>query len=145
MDDAKTTFVILAEMHRRSLETRRALGARSAGSVRRWVRVIVMLGALGCRTREDAALKVAREGALAAGDACAGADAAQAAEACRESICRARCTSFADSVHLVETCKTQCMGRGTCSSDLDCDPGLTCTVIAPRLRRCESRADAHFD
>ena len=104
-------------------------------------RIMVVLAAataLGCRTREDAAHKVAHEGALVAAESCA--DAA-AVEACHEPICRDRCATFSDSIHLVETCITKCMGRGTCNSDLDCDPGRTCVMIAPRLRRCEVRGD----
>ena len=53
--------------------------------------VLVSMSGIGCRTREDAAHKVAREGALAAADGCA--DAA-AVEACHEPICRARCAPF---------------------------------------------------
>jgi hypothetical protein len=37
------------------------------------------------------------------------------------------------------------MGRGTCNSDLDCDRGGACVMIAPRLRRCERRTDAGLD
>jgi hypothetical protein len=115
-------------------------GGHTLGRTRCIIVALISVSVLGCRTREDAAHKVAREGTLAAADSCA--DAA-AVEACRQPICRARCAPFSDSVHLLETCITQCMGRGTCNSDLDCDRGHTCVMIAPRLRRCEPRTDAY--
>ena len=103
---------------------------------------LVSVSVLRCRTREDAAHQVAREGALTAADSCG--DAA-AVDLCREAICRARCAPFSDAVHLVETCITRCMGRGTCHSDLDCARGQACVMIAPRLRRCEPRAEAGLE
>ena len=92
-----------------------------------------------CRTREDSAARVAREGAQAAERACG--DAGQS-EACREPICRDQCDRFGDSPHLAETCIGKCMGRGTCDSDADCGRGLACIVIAPRVRRCAPRSEA---
>ena len=108
------------------------------GRTRCIIVALVSMSVLGCRTREDAAHKVAREGALAAADNCA--DAA-AVEPCHEATCGARCAPFSDSVHIVETCIAQCMGRGTCNSDLDCGRGHACVMIAPRLRRCQPRTD----
>ena len=98
------------------------------------------LGAGACGTRENAARKQGREAALFAARAC-DADAGDV-EACREPICRERCTSFADCVRLDETCTTKCMGQGTCDSDADCTGGLVCVMIAPRLRRCQPYPDA---
>jgi hypothetical protein len=63
-------------------------------------------------------------------------------EVCHEPICRDRCAVFADAIHLAETCITRCLGRGTCNSDRDCDPGRICVMVAPRVRRCEPRRDA---
>jgi hypothetical protein len=115
-----------------SIADRRALRARV-------IVLLVALRALGCRTREDAAHKLGREGALVAAASCR--DAA-AVDSCHETICRERCAPFSDSNQLAATCFTQCMGRGTCSSDLDCGPERACTMIAPRVRRCEPRIEA---
>jgi hypothetical protein len=95
--------------------------------------------ALACQTREEGARKAGREAAIVAVHDCAGD--AGLAEECRASICRDRCAGFADSVTLTETCTAKCTGQGTCDSDADCDKGLICRMIAPRLRRCEPPRD----
>jgi hypothetical protein len=96
---------------------------------------LVLLGAIVvCRTREDAARKIGRSAALTAARACS--DAASTDDACRERLCREQCADFADSVALRESCTSRCTGQGTCDSDADCDQGLICVMIAPRLRRC---------
>src|SRR5258708_38412140 len=101
--------------------------------------VVVAFSAMACRTREEGARRAGREAALVAVRDCPG-DAGKV-EGCRESICRDRCAPFADSVGLTETCATRCLGQGTCDSDADCDRGLFCRMIAPRLRRCEPPRD----
>jgi hypothetical protein len=116
-------------------------GARRLSRTGHIIVALVVTTALGCRTREDAAHKMGRESALVAAESCA--DAA-ARETCHESNCHDRCASFSDSTHLAETCLAKCMGRGTCNSDLDCDPWRACVMIAPRLRRCERRTDARL-
>ena len=113
-------------------------GRHASARTRRTIAAMIAMSGLGCRTREDAALNVARESALAAAEHCAGTE----VDACRASICHDRCAEFSDSSYLTETCFTRCMGRGTCHSDLDCDPARACVMIAPRLRRCEPRTDA---
>src|SRR5258708_10227478 len=95
-------------------------------------------GCTGCRTREDAARRAGREGAVALGLACPGDGGDEGdRDPCRVLACRERCASFADSVQLSEACTSKCLGQGTCDSDADCTAGLACVVIAPRLRRCE--------
>ena len=101
--------------------------------------LFLALSAVGCRTREEGAQRAGREAALVAVRDCAGD--AGLAEVCRASVCRDRCAPFTDSVTLTEACTTKCMGQGTCDSDADCDKGLICRMIAPRLRRCEPPRD----
>jgi hypothetical protein len=101
--------------------------------------VAFALLALSCRTREETARKAGQEAALVAVHDCA-ADGG-ISEGCRVLICRDRCSAFADSVALTEACTEKCRGLGTCDSDLDCDRGLVCTMIAPRLRRCMAPRD----
>jgi hypothetical protein len=93
-----------------------------------------ILGAFACRTREDAALSLARETARAAARVCAD---ASDGEVCRDPICRSGCGVYADAPHLIEACIARCMGRDTCNSDRDCDRGLVCRMIAPVVRRCQ--------
>jgi hypothetical protein len=97
------------------------------------------LCAWSCRTREETARRVGREAAQIALRDCA--SDAGISEGCRALLCRDRCSSFADSVVLGETCTNKCLGQGTCDSDADCDRGLFCTMIAPRLRRCVPARD----
>src|SRR3954454_13416080 len=87
-----------------------------------------------CRTREDTARSTGREAAIVAARACA--DAGDI-ETCRAPLCRDRCTPYADSTLLTESCTAKCLGQGTCDSDADCTGGLVCMMIAPRLRRCQ--------
>jgi hypothetical protein len=110
--------------------------------VARIVMVFALVGGPGCRTREEAARRAGREGAVAVGLACLGDGGDEGdREPCRVLACRERCASFADSVQLSEACTTKCLGQGTCDSDADCTGGLVCVMIAPRLRRCELRLD----
>ena len=109
------------------------------------VLVALALGGAGCRTREDAARRTGREGALALGLACPGDGGDESdREPCRTLACRERCAPFADSIQLSEVCSSKCMGQGTCDSDADCVGGLVCVMIAPRLRKCEPRPDGAF-
>jgi hypothetical protein len=108
-------------------------------SPRQLAAVGLVLSVLACQTREEGAQKAGREAALVALHDCT--QDAGVAEGCRASICRDRCAPFADSVTLTETCTAKCMRQGTCDSDADCDKGLICRMIAPRLRRCESPRD----
>jgi hypothetical protein len=108
-------------------------------SARQLTAIVFAVSALACRTREEGARRAGHEAALIAVHDCAGD--AGTAEGCRASICRDRCAAFADSVALTETCTTRCTGQGTCDSDADCDRGMVCRVIAPRLRRCEPPRD----
>src|SRR6266704_2995381 len=95
--------------------------------------VVLTFGGTGCRTREDAARRAGREGALALGLACPGDGGDEGdREPCRALACRERCASFSDSMQLSEVCTTKCMGQGTCDSDADCTGGLVCVMIAPR-------------
>ena len=103
------------------------------------------LGGAGCKTREEAALRAGRQGALALGLACPGDGGDEDdRDPCRTLACRERCASFADSTRLSEACTSKCMGQGTCDSDADCVGGLVCVMIAPRLRKCEPRPDGAF-
>jgi hypothetical protein len=95
-----------------------------------------------CRTREDAARNAGREAAHVAASSC-DADAGDV-ESCRARICRDRCAPYTDSKLLTEACMGKCTGEGTCDSDSDCSGGNVCMMIAPRLRRCQPRPDAHW-
>jgi hypothetical protein len=108
--------------------------------MKRTARFIVLCFAfVACRTREDAAVGMAREAASAAETSC---EKAADRDECRESFCRSRCSPFSDSAHLTQTCVSKCTGRDVCDSDRDCAPGLTCVIIAPRVRHCQTATDA---
>jgi hypothetical protein len=102
--------------------------------------MLLLAAVLACRTREDAAQRAGREAAQVAVRDCA--SDGGVAESCRNALCRDLCASFVDSLVLLEACTGKCMGRGTCDSDADCDRGLVCTMIAPRLRRCRPPREA---
>jgi hypothetical protein len=112
----------------------------SAASTWRWATGLLAVSVIACRTREDGARKTGRAAAVIAVRECTGD--AGVSEGCRASVCARQCSSFADSVALSEACATRCLGQGTCDSDLDCDRGLICRMIAPRLRRCQAPGDA---